>query len=46
MLYASLIMGATAMQSVSNVPFALVFVLQGILILLITSQRIGGKAAS
>lgn len=42
-LYASLITGATAMQSVSNVPFSLVFVLQGILILLITSQRIGGK---
>lgn len=46
MLYASLITGATAMQSVSNVPFSLVFVLQGILILLITSQRIGsGKGA-
>lgn len=43
MLYASLITGATAMQSVSDVPFSLVFVLQGILILLITSQRIGTK---
>ncbi|KAJ1681071.1 hypothetical protein LUZ63_023710 [Rhynchospora breviuscula] len=45
-LYASLITGATAMQSVSDVPFSLVFVLQGVLILLITSQRIGGKASS
>lgn len=46
MLYASLITGATAMQSVSNVPFSLVFVLQGILILLITSQRVGGGKAA
>jgi simple sugar transport system permease protein len=45
-LYASLITGATAMQSVSDVPYSLVFVLQGVLILLITSQRIGGKVAS
>ena len=45
-LYASLITGATAMQSVSDVPFSLVFVLQGILILLITSQRIGGKGGA
>ena len=45
-LYATLITGATAMQSVSDVPYSLVFVLQGILILLITSQRIGGRAQS
>lgn len=45
-LYASLITGATAMQSVSDVPFSLVFVLQGILILLITSQRIGSKGGA
>jgi ABC-type uncharacterized transport system permease subunit len=43
LLYASLITGATAMQAVSDVPYSLVFVLQGILILLITSQRIGGR---
>lgn len=46
MLYASLMTGATAMQSVSNVPFALVFVLQGILILLITSQRLGSRGGA
>jgi len=46
MLYASLITGATAMQSVSDVPFSLVFVLQGILILLITSQRIGSRGGA
>ncbi len=40
-LYASLMTGATAMQASSNVPFSLVFVLQGVLILLITSQRLG-----
>jgi simple sugar transport system permease protein len=45
-LYASLITGATAMQSVSNVPFALVFILQGVLILLITSQRIGSRGGA
>lgn len=45
-LYASLITGATAMQSVSDVPFSLVFVLQGILILLITSQRIGSRGGA
>lgn len=45
-LYASLITGATAMQSVSDVPFALVFVLQGVLILLITSQRIGTRGGA
>ncbi len=37
--------GATVMQASSNVPFELVFILQGILILLITSQRIGSKEA-
>jgi simple sugar transport system permease protein len=37
-LYSMLITGATAMQDVSNVPFSLVFVLQGIIILLVTSQ--------
>lgn len=42
-LYASLMTGATAMQSATDVSFSLVFVLQGILILLITSQRIGGR---
>jgi general nucleoside transport system permease protein len=46
LLYACLITGATAMQSVSDVPFSLVFVLQGILILLITSQRIGTRGSS
>ncbi|ARJ06915.1 ABC transporter permease [Cnuibacter physcomitrellae] len=45
-LYATLITGATAMQSVSDVPFSLVFVLQGILILLITSQRIGSRGGA
>lgn len=45
-LYASLITGATAMQSVSDVPFSLVFILQGILILLITSQRIGSRGGA
>lgn len=43
-LYSTLMTGATAMQSTTDVPFALVFVLQGVLILLITSQRTGGKA--
>lgn len=42
LLYSSLMTGATAMQATSDVPFELVFILQGILILLITSQRIGG----
>lgn len=46
LLYATLITGATAMQAISDVPYSLVFVLQGILILLITSQRIGGRKAS
>ena len=45
LLYASLMTGATVMQASSNVPFELVFILQGILILLITSQRIGSKEA-
>ena len=44
-LYGSLMTGATSMQSVSNVPFALVFILQGILILLITSQGIRKRGA-
>ncbi|HEY0248273.1 MAG TPA: ABC transporter permease [Gryllotalpicola sp.] len=45
-LYACLITGATAMQAVSNVPYSLVFILQGILILLITSQGLfRGRAA-
>lgn len=43
-LYAMLMTGATSMQSASNVPFALVFVLQGVLVLLVTSQRIGGRS--
>jgi ABC-type uncharacterized transport system permease subunit len=43
LLYSSLIEGATVMQSTSDVPFALVFILQGILILLITSRRFGEK---
>ncbi len=43
LLYASLMTGATVMQATSDVPFELVFILQGILILLITSQRIGGS---
>ena len=43
LLYSSLMTGATVMQSTSDVPFALVFVLQGVLILLITSQRISGR---
>lgn len=46
LLYSTLITGATAMQSASDVPYSLVFVLQGIVILLITSQRIGGRTAS
>lgn len=41
LLYSSLVTGATVMQSTSDVPFALVFILQGVLILLITSQRFG-----
>lgn len=40
LLYATLITGATAMQTMADVPFALVYILQGILILLVTSQRI------
>ncbi|MFD1715985.1 ABC transporter permease [Amnibacterium flavum] len=44
-LYASLMTGATAMQATSNVPFSLVFVLQGVLILLITSQRLGRSSS-
>lgn len=43
-LYASLVTGATRMQSVSDVPFSLVFVLQGALVLLITSQRLDRRA--
>lgn len=43
LLYSSLITGATVMQSATDVPFALVFILQGVLILLITSRR-GGAA--
>ncbi|MFB9950712.1 ABC transporter permease [Rhizobium puerariae] len=39
-LYSILITGATAMQTMTDVPFALVYVLQGVLILLVTSQRI------
>jgi general nucleoside transport system permease protein len=38
-LYATLIAGATAMQIRADVPFALVYILQAILILLVTSQR-------
>jgi simple sugar transport system permease protein len=45
-LYACLFTGATSMQSVSDAPFALVFVLQGILILLVTSERMGVGARS
>jgi simple sugar transport system permease protein len=45
-LYACLITGATAMQAISNVPYSLVFVLQGILILLITSRRLEGRSAA
>ncbi|MFF4776410.1 ABC transporter permease [Microtetraspora fusca] len=44
-LYGSLMTGATSMQSVSDVPFALVFILQGLLILLITSQGIRRRGA-
>jgi simple sugar transport system permease protein len=46
LLYGALLNGATEMQSASDVPFALVFLLQGILILLITAQglRIGRAA--
>lgn len=40
LLYGTLITGATAMQTMADVPFALVYILQGILILLVTSQRI------
>ena len=40
LLYAALITGATAMQTMADVPFALVYILQGVLILLVTSQRI------
>lgn len=43
LLYSSLITGATVMQSATDVPFSLVFILQGVLILLITSRR-GGVA--
>lgn len=43
-LYATLMTGATAMQATTDVPFALVYVLQGVLILFITSQRTGGRA--
>jgi len=43
LLYSSLITGATVMQSATDVPFSLVFILQGVLILLITSRR-GGAA--
>jgi general nucleoside transport system permease protein len=43
LLYSSLITGATVMQSATDVPFSLVFILQGVLILLITSRR-GGTA--
>ena len=39
-LYATLITGATAMETRTDVPFALVYILQGVLILLVTSQRI------
>lgn len=45
LLYATLMTGATSMQSVSNVPFALVFLLQGILILLVTSKSIRRRGA-
>lgn len=44
-LYASLTTGATEMQAVSNVPYSLVFILQGILILLITSQGLFRRRA-
>ena len=40
-LYGMLLNGATKMQSASDVPFALVFLLQGVIILLITAQRLG-----
>lgn len=40
LLYGSLMNGATSMQSVSDVPFALVFLLQGVLILLVTARRL------
>lgn len=40
LLYGALLNGATEMQSASDVPFALVFLLQGILILLITAQEL------
>ena len=40
-LYAALMTGATAMQVTSNVPFALVYIVQGAVILMITSRRFG-----
>lgn len=43
LLYACLFSGASVMQSATDVPFSLVFILQGVLILLITSRR-GGAA--
>jgi general nucleoside transport system permease protein len=43
LLYACLFSGASVMQSATDVPFSLVFILQGMLILLITSRR-GGAA--
>jgi simple sugar transport system permease protein len=42
-LYSSLITGASVMQSATDVPFSLVFILQGVLILLITSRRGGAS---
>ncbi|MGZ9810185.1 ABC transporter permease [Pseudoroseicyclus sp. H15] len=41
-LYGTLVTGATVMQATSDVPYALVFILQAVLILLITSKRFGG----
>lgn len=45
-LYGTMITGATSMQTVSAVPFSLVYVLQGILILLITARGLRRKGGN